>query len=81
VQAFLNGSQYETVVYAKGALFWDAVRRTVGVRRFERFLQNYLRKYRWKIITTEQWLDELRQLPDPAVLTLFEEWIAEPLPK
>lgn len=81
VQAFLNGTQYETVVYAKGALFWDAVRRTVGVRRFERFLQNYLRKYRWKIITTEEWLDELRQLPDPVVLTLFEEWIGGPLDK
>lgn len=78
VQAFLNGAQYETIVYAKGALFWDVVRDTIGVRRFDRFLQNYAQKYRWQIIDTEQWLDELRDLPDPALLTLFEEWIRQP---
>ena len=81
VPAFLNGAQYETIVYAKGALFWDAVRDTVGVRRFERFLQNYVRKYRWQIVDTGQWLDELRDLPDPALLTLFEEWIRQPAPQ
>ncbi|GIK73897.1 MAG: hypothetical protein BroJett021_28850 [Chloroflexota bacterium] len=81
VAAFLNGAQYETVVYAKGALFWDTVRDTIGVRRFDRFLQNYLRKYRWQIIDTGQWLDELRDLPDPALLTLFEEWIRQPSPQ
>ncbi|MFN3332890.1 MAG: M1 family aminopeptidase, partial [Caldilinea sp.] len=81
VAAFLNGAQYETVVYAKGALFWDTVRDTIGVRRFDRFLQNYLRKYRWQIIDTGQWLDELRDLPDPALLTLFEEWIRQPAPQ
>lgn len=81
VAAFLNGAQYETVVYAKGALFWDTVRDTVGVRRFDRFLQNYARKYRWQIINTQQWLDELRDLPDPALLTLFEEWIRQPSPQ
>jgi len=81
VAAFLNGSQYETIVYAKGALFWDTVRDTIGVRRFDRFLQNYLRTYRWQIIDTQQWLDELRDLPDPALLSLFEEWIRQPSPQ
>jgi aminopeptidase N len=80
VQAFLNGAQYETIVYAKGALFWDVVRDTIGVRRFDRFLQNYAQKYRWQIIDTERWLTELRDLPDPALSTLFEEWIRQPSP-
>lgn len=78
VAAYLNGAQYETIVYAKGALFWDAVRDTIGVRRFDRFLQNYAHKYRWKIVDSGQWLNELRDLPDPALLTLFEEWIRQP---
>jgi aminopeptidase N len=81
VPAFLNGAQYETIVYAKGALFWDVVRDTIGVRRFDRFLQNYARKYRWQIIDTKQWLAELRDLPDPALLTLFEQWIRQPSPQ
>lgn len=80
VSAFLNGTQYETIVYAKGALFYDTVRDTIGVRRFDRFLQNYARIYRWQIIDSQQWLDALRDLPDPALITLFEEWIQTPAP-
>ncbi|MBW7882193.1 MAG: M1 family metallopeptidase [Caldilineaceae bacterium] len=78
VESFLNGTQYETVVYGKGALFFDRVRDSVGARRFDRFLQNYLRKYRWKTIDSKQFLEELRDLPDPALLTLFEQWIRLP---
>ena len=80
VPAFLNGTQYETIVYAKGALFYDTVRDTIGVRRFDRFLQNYARQYRWQIIDSQQWLADLRDLPDPALMTLFEEWIRQPTP-
>lgn len=78
--AFLNGTQYETIVYAKGALFYDTVRDTIGVRRFDRFLQNYARTYRWQIVDSQRWLDALRDLPDPALMTLFEEWIQPPVP-
>lgn len=78
VPAFLNGTQYETIVYAKGALFYDTVRDTIGTRRFDRFLQNYARKYRWQIVDSAQWLQELRDLPNPALNTLFEEWIRQP---
>ena len=80
VPAFLNGTQYETIVYAKGALFYDTVRDTIGVRRFDRFLQNYVRQYRWQIIDSQQWLADLRDLPDPALMTLFEDWIRQPAP-
>jgi len=80
VPAFLNGTQYETIVYAKGALFYDTVRDTIGVRRFDRFLQNYARKYRWQTINSQQWLQDLRDLPDPALMTIFEEWIRQPAP-
>ena len=80
VPSFLNGTQYETIVYAKGALFYDTVRDTIGVRRFDRFLQNYARQYRWQIVDSQQWLADLRDLPDPALMTLFEEWIRQPAP-
>lgn len=80
VAGFLNGTQYETVVYGKGALFYDQVRDKVGARRFERFLQNYLKKYRWQIVDTATWLEELRDLPDPSLGTLFEQWVALPTP-
>jgi hypothetical protein len=81
VQAFLNGSQYETIVYAKGAIFWEIVRARVGERQFDRFLRSYVERYRWQIVDTEQWLNELNTLSDPALFTLFEEWIRQPLPE
>ena len=76
----IRAVSYTHLVYAKGALFYDTVRDTIGVRRFDRFLQNYARKYRWQIVDSAQWLDDLRDLPDPALMTLFEEWIRQPAP-
>ena len=77
---FLNGTQYETVVYGKGALFYEQVNETVGTRRFDRFLQNYLKTHRYGIVDTALWLNVLRDLPDPALVTLFEKWVALPDP-
>ena len=81
VENFLSGTQYETVVYGKGALFYDQIRDRIGSRRFDRFLHNYLEKHRWQIVDTTIWLDELRDLPDPSLVTLFQEWIRLPSPQ
>lgn len=81
VDRFLNGTQYETIVYGKGALFYDIVRDAVGQRRFDRFLHRYLSEHRWGIVTTDDWLAALRDLPDPALPPLFDKWIAGPAPQ
>jgi hypothetical protein len=81
VASFLNGTQYETIVYGKGALFYDQIRDAVGTRRFDRFLHNYLDAHRWGIVDTDTWLAALRDLPDPALGQLFEDWIAAPVPQ
>ena len=41
VTAFADGRIYEGIVYGKGALFFSAIRRTLGERAFKQFLQNY----------------------------------------
>lgn len=81
VPDFRDGNQYETVVYGKGALFYDRLRAEIGDRRFDRFLQNYLEQHRWGIVDTDSLLADLRDLPDPALLRLFEEWITQPRPQ
>ena len=81
VPDFRNGNQYETVVYGKGALFYDHLREALGSRRFDRFLQTYMHEHRWGIIDTDTWLAALRDLPDPALPRLFEEWINQPRPQ
>ncbi len=79
VASFLNGTQYETIVYGKGALFYDRIRDTIGTRRFDRFLHNYLTTHRWGIVDTATWLAALRDLPDPSLVPLFDQWIKAPV--
>lgn len=81
VGSFLNGTQYETIVYGKGALFYDLIRDAIGTRRFDRFLHNYLQSNRWGITNSDEWLAALRDLPDPTLSTLFAQWIAAPEPQ
>jgi hypothetical protein len=78
VTSFLNGTQYEAIVYGKGALFYDRMRDAIGTRRFDRFLHSYLDTHRWGIVDTETWQAALRDLPDPSLVPLFEQWIAAP---
>ena len=74
VDAYSDGSQYETVVYGKGALFYDAMRDRVGDRRFEAFLQAYLQDNSWEIVGEADWLAAVDTLEEPSLRTLFATW-------
>lgn len=74
VDAYADGSQYETVVYGKGALFYEAMRDRIGDRRFETFLQDYLRTYQWQIVGEKEWLDAIDTLDEPSLRNLFSDW-------
>lgn len=78
VTDYEDGTQYETIVYGKGALFYDAIRQEIGDRRFEDFLQNYLDEHRYGIVTVEEWRTALGKLGSPILVNLFEEWINNP---
>ena len=75
VMAFVNGAQYEGVVYAKGALFFSAIRRSLGERTFKQFLQNYLANNQYKIVTPQALLTELRRVNPQVADVLYTEWI------
>lgn len=81
VNEFNSSSLYETVVYAKGALFYDSMRQTLGDRRFNRFLRQYLADHRYGIATTEDWFQAVRALNTPALEVLYEEWVRKPTPR
>lgn len=78
VTSFKNGNDYEAIVYGKGALFYDALRDTLGERQFFRFLHNYLEKHRYRIVTTADWQADLAALNNPAVDALAKAWIKQP---
>jgi len=77
---FASSSLYETVIYAKGALFYDSLRQTLGDRRFKRFLQDYIADHRYGIVTTEDWLQAVRELNTPSLELLYEDWVRRPAP-
>jgi len=79
VDAYANGTQYESVVYGKGALFYDAIRQALGKRQFEAFLKSYLKDYRFQIVTPSDLLAELRTYDLQAANSLYQKWIG-PLP-
>lgn len=75
VESFGDGQQYETVIYGKGALFYSQMRATLGDRRFQRFMREYLTDYRYQIVDTAAWHEELEKLQLPELELLFEEWV------
>ncbi|RIK26174.1 MAG: hypothetical protein DCC55_40190, partial [Chloroflexi bacterium] len=78
VDSFADGLQYETIVYGKGALFYEALREELGDRNFFRFLHRYLERHRYGIVDTATWQAELAALQNPAVDALYAEWISQP---
>lgn len=78
VGEFASDPQYETIIYGKGALFYDALRQALGDRRFDRFLQSYLQKHLYQIVTTNDWLADLNGLNTPELQVLYESWVKRP---
>lgn len=77
VESFSSGTQYETIVYGKGALFFDQLREELGTRQFKRFLQTYLAAHRYGIVTDDDFLAALHVLGNPNLVKLYREWIGE----
>ena len=78
VDDFENGSQYETVVYAKGALLYERLRDILGEREFREFLRKYLDTHRFGIVDTEAWLAEIQALDEPEAIELYRRWVEGP---
>ena len=67
VTDYESGTQYETIVYGKGALFYDAIRSEIGDRRFKEFLRNYLIEHRYGIVTVEDLANGIGQAGQPDI--------------
>jgi hypothetical protein len=75
---FADVTQYEAIVYGKGALFYNELRRQLGDRKFFRFLHSYLEKHRYGLVDSATLQADLAALQDPAVDALFVEWVIQP---
>lgn len=74
---------FTNVPYEKGALFLLHLEQTFGRAQFDRFLQSYFDHFAFQSITTEQFLDYLKQNlldKDPSLASRVpvDEWITKP---
>jgi leukotriene-A4 hydrolase len=74
---------FSSIPYEKGSRFLVVCERSVGRERFDRFVREYINRYRFTSITTEdfvQFFDE--QLPGTAAKVDAQRWLYEPgMPK
>jgi leukotriene A-4 hydrolase/aminopeptidase len=69
---------FSTIPYEKGARFVVSLERAVGRQRFEQFLRDYMHRFQFQSITTEEFLQFLNaQLPGTAEQVLAQQWLYE----
>jgi aminopeptidase N len=69
------GPEYEVIVYAKAALFFDALQREVGDDTYRAILQEYLSRYRWRVATPDSFLKVAEQISGQDLSLLYDQWI------
>jgi aminopeptidase N len=68
---------YGTVVYARGALFYQWLRRQMGEERFFAFLRAWYDERRWTVATPNDWHMTLARFATPEVLADADShWLA-----
>jgi hypothetical protein len=69
------GANYEVMVYAKAALFFNAVRRQIGDQAFFGALRAYTDRYRWQVATPDELLAVLQSASGQDLEALYAQWI------
>jgi aminopeptidase N len=70
---------FSEIPYEKGARFVVLLERAVGRERFDRFILDYIRRFRFTSITTEEFLAFLEEeLPGTAERVGAQRWLYEP---
>ena len=75
VTEYSNPKVYESMVYAKGALFFDTLRRSVGDDTYYAILQEYVRRYRFQNVLPEDFFAVAREVSGRDLTPLINEWI------
>ncbi len=76
---FTSGT-YETMVYAKAALFFHAVRQAVGDDAFFRILRAYVARYRFAEADPAGFLSLAEQMSGKSLQDVYREWILTATP-
>lgn len=70
-----NQRYYGTIVYLKGALFFDAIRQEIGNDAFFEALRSYYQANKYGIGTPEELLNAFEEAAGRQLDELYEEWL------
>ncbi len=71
----LGGRHYYQIVYVKGALFFDALRETIGDEAFFNGLHDYFEQNKYGIASTVDLLDLFEEVSGMQLDDLYQEWL------
>jgi len=72
-------SNYETMVYAKAALFFHAIRTDLGDEMYEKVLAEYLDRYRWGVAAPADFMAVVTEISGRDLGGLYTQWILTPM--
>jgi aminopeptidase N len=74
VQAY-DEWEYSSIIYGRGAFFFDALQKKMGQATFDKFMKDYVSTFAWGIATTEGLKKVAEQDCGCDLTALFEEWV------
>ncbi|MBV1924819.1 MAG: M1 family metallopeptidase [Flavobacteriaceae bacterium] len=76
-ESLLNPKASSLTFYEKGAWALHMLREQVGVTVFNEGIKNYLNKYQFKNVTTEDFLTEMRLVSNQDLESFEEDWLQQ----
>lgn len=67
--------EYEVIVYAKAALFFNALHQEVGAERFKAIMHEYVSQFRWGIATPDDFMELAESVSGQDLDALYNRWI------
>jgi aminopeptidase N len=77
----LDPKYYGAIVYAKGAVFFDVLRQTIGDEAFFRALRNYFNHWEYGFAQPEDLLNAFEAASGKDLSGLLQKWLYSPAPK
>ncbi len=73
--AAYDESEYSGIIYGRGGIFFDELRKQIGDEAFERFQKSYYRTYQWGIATTEGLKETAEEACRCDLTEMFDSWV------
>lgn len=75
LEDFEDSTEYQALVYCKGAMFLECLREELGDETFFDILKVYFDKYKYKNATTEDFFEICEIVSDKNLKDIFKKWL------